>query len=1135
LSFPDISIFKKCFLLSAAFINLIPLYQIQGIMAFHKIVFFFIISMILVSNGIDAQDVKFEYLTPDEGLSQSSVMSILRDKDGFMWFGTQSGLNKYDGYKFTKYYHSTVDSTSLAGDLINCLFEDSHGDLWIGTDGGLSLYDRDRNIFVSYRHNDNNPNSLSDPRVFCMYEDKEGRFWIGTTGGGLNLFNRNENKFTRYMHKESDPKSISNNAIHGILEDADGNIWVGTENGGLDLFDLKTQTFTHFMHNDNDPGSIAHSNITSLVKDRSGSIWIGTLGGGICRLIKVGTGVYKFETFKPVTADLNRTKILALFANQKNGIWVGTENGGLDYFDCAFKTFKNYQLDENTPNSLNNNSVHAIYEDKTGNLWVGTYTGGVNVVKKNTKKIYTYRKIPGNPNSLSYNAVSCFFEDNDGTLWVGTDGGGVNLCDRTTGQVIHYNSKNTSILANAILAICKDQDQDIWLGGWECGLNLYNRKSKTFTTFSKEKNGIPNNNIFDILTDRKGRIWMCFGGLGFAEFHKSTRSFTTYTPDNSKLNSVWVLNLTEAYDGNIVLGHTNGFSLFNPENQTFENYSNKEKDSNSLSNNQINIILSGRDSALWIGSINGLNRFEPKTKKFTRYFEKDGLPNNNITGLVEDDHGYIWISTANGISKFDPKSKTFKNYKLTDGLQGKSYIRNSCNSSSRGEIMFGGTNGYNIFYPDSLHDNPSLPPVVITDFTIFNKPVIINGPKSPLTKDISQTKKLTLNYKQSVFSFEFVALDYTAPSQNQYAYKLDGFDEEWIYSGTKRTASYTNLNAGSYTFRVKGSNNDGKWNEEGVSLQIKVKPPIWKTWWFRIAVVLLIFYIIYAFFKQRMNQAKHDKEILEHKIKEGEALIQQKVDEVEKQTAELKERDKRELEIRFMNEGIAKFSNIIVSSGGDINKMSSSIISGLVSYVGIVMGAMYVVKNEDPNDIILELESSYAVARDNEIKQWKPGEGYVGTCYAERNTLIITNIPKGYAKLASGLGETIPDTIYLIPLKYSDTIQGVLEVASLKPLDDFKLKFLEKIAENITSFITIAKANKQTETLLIQADIQRNELQAQEEELKQNLEEMMATQDEMKRREEAWIKEKELLKSQEATHITELQKLKKELKKAGKD
>jgi DNA repair exonuclease SbcCD ATPase subunit len=309
---------------------------------------------------------------------------------------------------------------------------------------------------------------------------------------------------------------------------------------------------------------------------------------------------------------------------------------------------------------------------------------------------------------------------------------------------------------------------------------------------------------------------------------------------------------------------------------------------------------------------------------------------------------------------------------------------------------------------------------------------------------------------------------------------------------------------------------------------IKVTPPFWKTWIFRILVMIIICTSLYALYRQRMNHAKRDKEILESKIKEGEEIIQQKIQEVDRQAGEIKERDVRELEIRFMNEGIAKFSNIIVSSDGDVHKMSSDILSGLAKYVGIVMGALYVVKRNG-SDVEIEMESSYALARDYKITKWKPGEGYIGTCYAEGQTVLITNVPEGYAKLASGLGETIPDTIYLIPLKYNEVIHGVLEVASLKKLEDYKLRFMEKISENITSFITISNANKQAESLLLQSDMQRNELQSQEEELKQNMEEMMATQEDLKRREESWIKEKELFTKREELHITELNELKEEL------
>jgi len=833
-----------------------------------RIVFNLILLQAFISNIFATREIKFDYITPDDGLSQSSVGCILQDKNGYMWFGTMNGLNKYDGYKFVKYYHNPADSLSVAGDQIDCIFEDSHGQLWIGSDGGVSLYDRDLDVFKNFRHKDSDPNSISGHRAYCIYEDSKGRYWVGTMGDGLNLFNGKDNKFTRFLYNANDPHSLSNNDIRSIIEDKEGNILVATIGGGLNLISPDTKNIVHFVNDKNNSHSVAYNDIFSLAKDKHGTVWIGTLGGGLCRMNSSGPGKYSFDTFKPVSNNIDRIKILTLYADQNNGIWIGTENGGLDYFDIAHKTFINYRVDEDNPSSLNNNSVHAVREDKTGNLWVGTYTGGVNVIKKNKKMLYTVAKIPGNDNSLSYNAVSCFFEDKEGKLWIGTDGGGINIWDRLLNKMSHYNSKNTSLNSNAILAICDDKDDDIWIGGWGCGLNVYNKKNKTFKTFTQEKNGLPSNNIFDILVDRKGQIWIAFGNIGLAKYDKKSGTFIIYSMQNSNLPANWVLNLTEDYAGNIILGHTDGFSIFNPDNKTFENFRNNEDDDNSLSYNQINIIIPGHDSTLWIGTVFGLNNYNPRNKKFTHFFAKDGLPDNNITGLAEDVHGFIWSSTSNGISRYDPISGSFRNYTVTDGLQGNGYIRNSCYKTSKGEILFGGANGFNIFYPDSLFDNPNLPTMVITGFSIFNKPVKVGEEGSPLHKQISQTSHLELSYKQSVISFEFAAIEYTSPAQNKYAYQLEGFEKEWNYVGTKHTATYTNLDPGEYILRVKGSNNDGKWNEEGVSLHIKITPPYWETWWFRLVVILLVLLLISTFFSIRLRTIKNNNLLLEIQVEE---------------------------------------------------------------------------------------------------------------------------------------------------------------------------------------------------------------------------------------------------------------------------
>jgi len=864
-------------------LNIFKLLNSIGQKIIFKTLFFFV----FISTSVLAQELNFEYFTPDEGLSQSSVNCILQDKEGFMWFGTMNGLNKFDGYKFVKYYHNPEDSTTVAGDQIDCLFEDSDGDLWVGSNDGLSRYNRDLDAFENYIHIESDPTSLSGLSVSSICEDSKGQIWVATLGAGLNLFNKKEKKFIHFLHNDGDSNSIATNNINDIVEDGNGRMWIATEGEGLDLLNPGAQIFIHHKHKVNDPTSLSHNNVYVIIKDKNGTIWAGTVGGGLCRINKSSKGNCTFENFRPNTADLSRTRILTLLASKNNGIWIGTENGGLDYFDCNRKTFTNYRVNENTSNALNNNSIHAIYEDKTGNLWVGTYTGGVNVVKKNSKKIHTYRKIPGNPNSLSYNAASCFFEEDNGDLWVGTDGGGLNIFDRKTGQVKQFNMQNSTLKSDAILAICEDNDGDIWVGGWECGLNLYDRKSSSFTTYSYGKDGIPNDNIFDILLDRKGRLWMAFGGIGFAQYHKTSKTFVVYTTANSELPSQWVLNLTEDFDGNIIMGHSSGFSIFNPETETFKNYSRINESDNTLSNNQINTILTSRDSTLLIGTVNGLTIFDQKKNKFFNYYEQNGLPNNNITGLVEDDFGFIWMSTSNGISKFDPESGFCKNYSLADGLQGKSYIRNSCFKTSKGEIIFGGTNGFNVFYPDSLFDNPDLPLIVLTDFSIFNKSVKVGQKGSPLSKHISQSDQIVLSYKQSVISFEFAALDYTAPEQNQYAYKLEGFEKEWNYVGTKRNATYTNLDPGEYVFRVKGSNNDGKWNENGLMLNITVTPPFWETWWFKIIAFLFIVGSLIGFYFYRINTLRKQKINLEKLVDKRTHEIKEKNKTLYKQTKDL--------------------------------------------------------------------------------------------------------------------------------------------------------------------------------------------------------------------------------------------------------
>jgi ligand-binding sensor domain-containing protein/serine phosphatase RsbU (regulator of sigma subunit) len=1041
-----------------------------------------IITFLLIGEYVGflrGQDLKFEYITPDNGLSHSSVNSIIQDKQGFIWISTMNGLNRYDGNNIVHYYHDDKNPESISDDLVGAIMQDHEGNLWISTEVGLSMYNSKLDKFINYIHNDSIPASLSGSRIINIYEDSKNRLWVASNGFGVNLLVDRENKKFEHFRSEKDKEaSLSSDYVRVINEDKNGNIWFGTDGFGLNKLNTDNATFTHYVYNPADPTSLPNNTIYAMVNDMDGTTWIGTLGNGLCRMNIDNAGIVTFTDFESQANDIKRNKILTLFADKSKGIYIGTENGGLDYFNPRKNTFTNYHFVENDPNSLNNNSIHAIYKDESGNLWLGTYAGGLNVAKKNKKQIYCYRK--GDNNSLSYNAVTCFYEDKKKNIWIGTDGGGLNLWDRTTGQMKHFNSKNSSLKSDAVLAICEDKEGNFWIGGWECALNKYNPKTGILTTYTHEKDGIPNNNIFDIQLDHTGVLWMAFGGLGIARFSQSDNTFDVITPKNSALNSEWVVNMTADLKGNLLLGTPNGFCSYNPVSKSLINYVNSKNDTNSLSANQVNDILVLSDSSIWIATVKGLNRLDPYTGKFKRFFVENGLPNNNITGMVEDDHGNIWISTAKGISKYNPKSGLFRNYAINDGLQGNDFIRNSRFKTSEGEILFGGTNGFNIFNPDSLYDNPHLPPVVITGFTIFNKPVKVGEAGSPLVKQISETREIILSYKQSVFSFDFAALDYTAPGQNQYAYMMEGFDKEWNYVGTKHTATYTNLNPGTYTFQVKGSNNDGVWNIEGAKIVIIIKPPFWQTWWFRSILFFTILFLLISFYLIRVKalkaRQKHLEEVVDRRTKDlqtanlelkeqkeeiltqNEEILQQS-EEIMAQRDTLEEQNKTISYSYRRIEMLSDFGQKLTSTLNisTINELLYGYVSNLIEMHAFGIG-IYV---ESMNQIVFSnfIEEGKTVKPFS--KDMSDPKSLTAHCFNNQKPMYINDITSEYSKYVDGINETSTSQTALsrihIPLTVEQKRIGVFVVNSYKrnaySSDDFaNLKTL-------ASYISIALDN----------------------------------------------------------------------------
>ncbi|MFQ5605195.1 MAG: two-component regulator propeller domain-containing protein [bacterium] len=852
--------------------------------------------------------LKFERLTHDQGLSPSIVNCIFQDSKGFMWFGTNAGLSKYDGYRFTTYKHDSNNPKSLSRNEIRAIVEDTSGALWIGTyGGGLARFNRETDSFNTFRHRENDPYSLSDDYVLSLLVDPYNKnvLWIGTEGGGLNRLilstdsttieqHSETTKFTHWRHGPENPDSVRSNAIACIYADQSDVLWLGPEGGGLVRFDPQTETFKHWIHDPRNPNSLSNDWINAICANRSSEdsaniyrkvLWLGTHGGGLNRfdLQKETFTHWLNESDNPLS--LSNNYLNSLYVDNSGLLWIATDGGGLNCFNPETAIFTQWLTEPGKPSSLSDNEVTTIFEDRAGVLWIGTSGGGVCKVGRNRgaeNRFLHWLYVTGDSSSLSNNDVRAIYEDESGAIWIGTYGGGLNQFDRETGKFKHWISQRGDIeglgidiyypQVNNIIAIFEDSYKILWLGTYGGKFLQFDRKTKKFvpwpyaygihTVFGKGLNQKYVLSFFEDTTDSSSVLWIGThaGGLNQMIWDgKKKVMFNHFVHEAGKregLNNNDVRCFYEDQAGRLWLGTGGGgINLFNRETGTVTHWINNPDDSTSLSNNFVQCIFEDNSETIWVGTEGGLNRFDPKTRRFNRYTEKDGLPNDNICGILEDASGNLWLSTKKGVSKFNPKSKTFRNYDVYDGLQSNEFNRGAFFNSRNGEMFFGGVNGFNSFYPDSIEDNPTIPPVVITDFQIANKTIKISPDGStPLIKHISETDEIVLSYKDDVFSFEFAALDYNSPEKNEYAYKMEGFDEDWYYSETRRFATYTNLDPGKYIFRVKASNNDGVWNETGTAIKIIITPPFWQTWWFQILLFAAIAGTIILFHNYRISR-----------------------------------------------------------------------------------------------------------------------------------------------------------------------------------------------------------------------------------------------------------------------------------------
>ena len=811
-----------------------------------------------------APKLKFKRISIENGLSNSTIETIYQDKRGFIWFGTRDGLNRYDGYQVVVYRFDPKDASSISDNFIRYIYEDHNQVLWVGTINGLNRFDHAKNSFTRYKHVPGEPASLSNNLITCLFEDRKGNLWISTFGGGIDLFNPKNDSFIHYQHNPEKPRSLVDDHVNYLYEDSQGNLWVATENG-LNLFNRENGTFKTY---NNIPGfnSNPANNVIRIIKeDRQGNLLLGTADNG---LIFYNDKEKIFRQYKHQEKDprsLASNLIRSLLVDKKGDIWIGSVNGGLDMFHPPTETFFHYQNEPDNIYSLSQRTASALFEDNQGNLWAGTHRGGVSLYMPNTEKFNLYRQQP-DANSLSYNDVKAFCEDHHGNLWIGTDGGGLNLFDRQKNTFTHYKYdpyKSTTLGSNEVLDIMEDSGGNLWVGTWGGGLNLFNRASSTFTRFLNDplqKNSISSNYIQKIFEDHNKNIWIAtyYGGLNL--FDPKTKQFRRVIEDgdaSTRLTGNNIVSINEDKKGNIWIGTDDGgLNCLQAGTGRFSHYFNTEE-----KNPDLRIIFVDSKGRVWVGQA-GLYLFDPKENSFSLFTDKAGLSTEFIKGMTEDDGGDFWISTSNGITRFNPETYAFKKYNTADGLQGLEFEANSFLETKDGQLFFGGVNGFNTFYPENIRTNTFIPPVYITDFQIFNKKMIAGEMDSPLENDISLTNEIKLSYKQSTFSFGFAALNYTALENNQYAYKLEGWDDDWNYVGNERKAAYTNLSPNVYTFRVKASNNDGVWNEQGPSITIIITPPFWETWWFRTLFLITVLAGVIGFyqFRRKLERRKIEEQ-----------------------------------------------------------------------------------------------------------------------------------------------------------------------------------------------------------------------------------------------------------------------------------
>jgi len=818
-----------------------------------------LILFVSISIYPEAPDFKFRYITVEDGLSQGSINCIFQDSKGFLWFGTKQGLNKYDGFDIEIFDHDPFSQSSLSNNNVNCITEDKDGDLWVGTSAGLNKFDYNLQSFKRFLSNPLDQNSLMDEVIISLLVDSDGIIWIGTELG-LDSFDPESGIFRHFKHDPENPASLIQGRVQVLFEDKTGKLWIGTSSG-LSRFDREEKKFTHFFHDANNNTLPFFVDIHQDQKDRLLLLFKGI---GLCQFN------YDSETITPIKIELqNKDELLKLAFNHMcedymGRIWLESLYQGVFILDInqseIFKIGSGLEREAN--GGLSHGNKLSLYSERGGSIIIGTDGTGANLWHPYLQKFRLYRNDPDDPDSLGLSSVRAVHEDRKGNLWIGGYGG-LDKYDRSSGKFIHFSNRGdyTKSIPGTIMVFCEDFDNPfkiLWMGTESHYLIKFDLSTETVVRYPllNKNTATPLARSFRaVLCDESGYLWIGTQN-GLFTFDKDTEKFNLYKPslDGSVYSGPLAVNVIyESKFEYLWIGTVDkGLFRLDRDSGAFKHYDFHPEGDESSGLNNILSLHEDQDGILWIGTLGGgLVRLESISGKYKFYTETHGLPNNVVYGILEDEKGFLWLSTNKGLSKFYPKDENFTNYGVEDGLQGLEFNYNAYYKSRTGEMFFGGVRGFNAFYPENVEKNPFIPPVVVTNFQIFNTPIKAGEARDGkilLNKHISRTDKITLSYKDKVISFEYAALQYAAPEKCEYAHIMEGLESEWNYVGNRRFASYSNLSPGKYTFRVKAANNDGLWNETGTSIDLIITSPFYGTWWFRIIAlggILLLILLIY--------------------------------------------------------------------------------------------------------------------------------------------------------------------------------------------------------------------------------------------------------------------------------------------------